>query len=136
MGDSFFASTQYDDIVGTVAFDGHDAPPLFELAEKSEMPHEGYWPVGFEFFRFDPDEDGSLPFTLVAVKHKEAGASIEDVVKYAKSAAELRVYRFAGVLKPPDFAALFKRIDVKAIRRDLKEANVVAYTLAEDDETG
>lgn len=135
MGDLFVASTQYDDIVGTVAFDGHEHPPLFELAAKSDMPTEGYWPVGFEFFRLDPDENGSLPFTLVAVKREEAGASIEDIIDYAKSADELRVYRFTGTLKPADFGGLFKRIDIKAMRRDLKEVNTVAYSPPEHDAT-
>lgn len=136
MGERFVASTQYDDVIGTVAFDGHEHPPLFELAEKSDMPAEVYWPVGFEFFRLDLDENGNIPFRVVAVRLKEVGGSIENVTNYARERGELRVYRFAGTLKPADFAYLFKRVDIKAIKKSLKDECIVAYSPSEhNDET-
>ena len=125
MGDPFYASTQYNDIVGGAAFDGHEHAPLFELAKKSRMPEQGYWPVGFELSQLHPDEDGNIPFTLLAVMCKETGEKIEDVIKYAKTAEKLTVYRYGGALKPEDFNWLFKRIDIKALRKDLPREKVV-----------
>ena len=128
MGDLFIASTQYNDLTGGAAFDGHDGPPLFELAKCSNMPSEGYWPVGFELFRLDPDEQtGKIPFTLVAVSCDEAGSKIDQIIEFAKTAEELRVYRFEGHLDPREFPVLFKRVDIKVIRKGLRNANVVAY---------
>ena len=124
MGDKFYAETQYGDLVGTAAFDGHKHPPLFELTERSNMPSEGYWPIGFELFRLDPNEDGKIPFALLAVKCEEAGDTIDDIIKYAKAAKELSVYRFEGELKPTEFSFLFKRIDIKAARKDLPHAKI------------
>lgn len=131
MGDKFIAGTQYNDLVGTAAFDGHEHPPVYELAERTSMPEKGYIPVGFELFRFDPDEDGNIPFQLIAVKCREAGDKIDDVIQYAKNTSELRVYRFDGTLKSAEFAAIFKRIDIKVIHKELHGANVVAYHSSE-----
>ena len=50
MGEKVIAETQYNDLLGTAAFDGHESPPVYELAECSEMPSESYWPVGFDLF--------------------------------------------------------------------------------------
>ena len=136
MGEPFVAFTQYNDLKGTAAFDGHDGPPLFELVEKTDMPKEGYWPVGFEFFRLHPDETGNIPFTLVAVKCEETGHKIEDVIEYASKANELPVYRFDGALRPDDFGYLFKRIDIKVVQKELKHANIVASRPPEQNEIG
>ena len=125
MGDLFNVSTQYNDIVGGAAFDGHDGPPLFELAKKSRMPEQGYWPVGFELFRLDPDEEGNIPFTLLAVMCEETGEKIDDILEHAKTAEKLTLYRYQGTLKPADFGWLFKRIDIKALRKDLPREKVV-----------
>ena len=127
MGEKVIAETQYNDLLGTAAFDGHESPPVYELAECSEMPSESYWPVGFELFRLDPDEEtGKVPFTLLAVKNDEVG-DIEKLEQLAKNAAEIRVYRFHGELDSKKFPFYFKRIDIKVTKRCLKDANVVAY---------
>jgi len=61
MGDPFMASTQYNDLIGGAAFDGHDSPPLFILAKKLDMP-EGYWPVGFELSELAPAKKQLMRF--------------------------------------------------------------------------
>ena len=125
MGDPFYTSTQYNDIVGDAAFDGHEHPPLIELAKKSKMPEQSYLPVGFRLYRLNPNEDGNIPFTLYAVKREESGKEMADVFQYAKTAKVLTVYGFQGMLKPVDFAWLFKRIDIKVLRKDLPREKVV-----------
>jgi hypothetical protein len=49
MPERFEASTQYGDLKGTVAFDGHVGPPLRKLARLTDMP-AGYIALGFELF--------------------------------------------------------------------------------------
>jgi len=134
MGDKVIADTQYNDLIGTAAFDGHDHPPVHELAERSTMP-EGYWPIGFEMFRFDPDEKtGRVPFTLLGVRladmgydPKKGGNRPELIAQFAKGAPEVAVYRFPGEIDPGDFPAVFKRIDIKVCEKHLSRANLVAY---------
>jgi hypothetical protein len=130
MGDRFVASTQYNDLVGNAAFDGHDGPPLFILAEKLSMPR-GYWPVGIELDQLAHNDDGEIPITLLVVNCKESGSKIDEIIKFAKTAAELHVYRVNGTLKPEDFN-MFKRIDIKALIKDLPAEKVVIEYLPEE----
>lgn len=126
MGDQFVADVQYNDVLGTAAFDGHDGPPLYDLAQRSTMP-EGYSPVGFELCRLDPDESGQIPFTIVAVRCAEAGRTLEEFLQFERDHDELPVYRFHGKIDPKYFASVFKRVDIKALARDLGNCNVVAH---------
>jgi hypothetical protein len=130
MGDPFIASTQYNDLVGGAAFDGHDSPPLFILAEKLSMP-KGYWPVGFELDQLAPNDGGEIPITLLVVNCEETGSKIDDIIKFAETASELHVYRLNGTLKPEDFN-MFKRVDIKALRKDLPAEKVVIEYLPEE----
>jgi hypothetical protein len=138
MGDKVVADTQYNDLIGTAAFDGHDHPPVHELAARSTMS-EGYWPVGFEMFRFDPDaETGKVPFTLLAVRLTDMGYDLEKggnrperIMEFARSDAEVAVYRFPGEIDPLEFPAVFKRIDIKVHAKYLGKANLVAYDPSE-----
>ena len=126
MSERFEAGTQYDDLKGSSAFDGHSGTPLFELAERSNMPGE-YFPVGFELFRLHPDETGKIPFNLLAVRVAETGATMDDISSYANSMHEFRVYRFDGKLEPDDFEVLFKRIDIKALSKALPANKVEIF---------
>ncbi|MGI9456424.1 MAG: hypothetical protein ACR2NU_07670 [Aeoliella sp.] len=46
-----FASAQNDDLLGSCAFDGHDGPPVYELATYTEMP-DGFIPLVFRLGGF------------------------------------------------------------------------------------
>lgn len=126
MSERFEAMTQYDDLIGSNAFDGHSGPPLFELAKLSDMP-DGHFPVGFELFRLHPDESGKIPFNLLTVRVNEAGDNMDKISFYAKSTDELRVYRFDGKIEPTQFPVLFKRIDIKVLSKPLPANKVEIY---------
>ena len=126
MSERFKAMTQYDDLKGTSAFDGHSGPPLFDLAKRSEMPKE-YFPVGFELSILDPNDSGKVPFRLLAVRITEAGDNMDKISSYANSSDELPVYRFDGELEITDFPVLFKRIDIKALSKALPANKVAIY---------
>jgi len=126
MAEPFVASVQYGDLKGTVAFDGHNGPPLHELAKFTNMP-AGYFPVGFSLWRLHPDEDGLVPFRIVAVDMRDTGNSMDDIINFARTKDEVPVYPFDGKVSPAEFAALFKRFDLKAINKNLAKSNVVEY---------
>ena len=128
MGDRFIAETQYSDLVGNAAFDGHTGPPLHELAKYTNMPKGKYWPVGFRLFRLHPGKSGDIPFTIIAVNCEEIKArNIEEIVKYAQKVNELPAYKFDGNLEPKYFSAIFKRIDIKIVCKSLKDVNIIAH---------
>jgi hypothetical protein len=128
MADPFTASVQYDDLKGYVAIDGYDGPPLHELVKYCAMPG-GYFPVGFSLFRFDPCEDGKLPFCIVAVRCDVVGTTMGEIVNYAREHDELPVYSFDGMIDPTCFPALFKRVDVKVLDKNLTDFKVMKYSL-------
>jgi hypothetical protein len=115
MSEKAIAETQYNDLKGTTAFDGHEGPPLHELAKRTDMPKEDYIPIGFELWRLNPTESGLIPFHLLAVKQSEVG----DNINKAKELQEIPAYRFDGSIPPSDFPVCFKRIDIKAINKNL-----------------
>lgn len=131
MGDKFIAKTQYGDLLGTAAFDGHEHPPLHELAERTDMPADKYWPIGFQLCRLDFNDEGKIPFTVVALNRKEIGLPdikyLSEVAKQARKTGELPVYSFDGHLARSDFPVLFKRIDIKAVCKALKDVNIVSH---------
>ena len=126
MAEPFKASVQYGDLKGYVAFDGHDGPPLRELAERTNMPG-GYFPVGIELFRLLPDDKGMIRFRIVAVDTEQTGVTMDEIIKFAKSHDELPVYPFDGQMEAEEFAAHFKRFNLTAVDKSLKHFNIVAY---------
>jgi len=115
MNERVIAETQYDDLKGTTAFDGHEGHPLHELAKKTDMPKEDYIPIGFELWRLNPTKSGEIPFHILAVRESEVGEGMTKI----KDLQEITAYRFDGSIPPSDFPVYFKRIDIKAIRKAL-----------------
>ena len=126
MVETFKVTTQFDDLTGNCAFDGHEGPPLFELAKRTNM-HPGYFPVGFELSRLNPNKKGKLPFTLLAARMIESGKNIEEFLKRIKLTNELRVYRFRGEIDQNDLPKLFKRISINAISEGLPPEKLRIY---------
>jgi len=126
MGEKFKVTTQYDDLIGNCAFDGHEGPPLFELAERASM-HPGYFPIGFELFRLNPNKKGKIPFTLLAIRMIESGKNMEEFLNRIKLTNELRVYRFNGEIDQNDFPKIFKRISINAISEGLPPEKLRIY---------
>lgn len=124
MANKFVASTQYGDLKGTVAFDGHEGPPLDQLAELTDMTGE-YFPVGVYFYRLNPDEDGKIPFEVVAVRCDKVGTTWDEVTQFAKQEEHIPVYGFSGRIALSEFDVFFKRIDIKALHFNLEHQKVV-----------
>ena len=123
MAEKFIAATQYGDLKGTVSFDGHGGPPLIELANLTEMP-KGYLPLGFELFRLSPTESGKIPFHIVAAKANDSIKNVQDISTKASETGRVHLHRFDGELKPEQFEAFFKRIDIKAIQKGFENFEI------------
>jgi len=114
MTNDFVASTQYNDLTGTAALDGHEGPGLMELARLVSLP-EDYFPIGFSLFRLNPDDDGMLPFQLIAVKKSETGDTMEKVIDAAKRGGKLTAYSVEVKIDPKKFPSVFKRCEIKVL---------------------
>ena len=125
MSERFIASTQYGDLKGTAAFDGHEGPPLWELAKLTDMP-KGYVPLGFELFRLSPMDNGKVPFTLVAAPTEKYGSKIQDIIDTAGQTGQIHLHRFEGELAPERFEAYFKRTDIKVIQKAFENVEITA----------
>lgn len=126
MPEPFTAGVQYDDLKGEVAVDGHDGPPLHDLAKLTDMPAD-YFPVGLSLWRLDPAEDGMIPFEVVAVDTAKTGKSMGEIIAYAKAQAEVPVHAFRGKIAPAKFGAYFRRFDMKLLTQDLVGFKVVEH---------
>jgi hypothetical protein len=126
MPEPFVASVQYDDLHGTVAFDGHDGSPLHELAKYTDMPN-GYFPVGISLHQFIPNDDGKIHFRIVAIDARKLTYSMDGMLKATKDSAEIAVYPFDGMILPADLMKHFKRFDLKAINKNFADRNVQVY---------
>lgn len=126
MAEPFIASLQYGDYKGTVAADTLDAPTLRELAKRTNMP-PGYFPVGLHVWRLRPDDDGQIPFAVVAVDTRDTEHTLDGILKAAGTAEEVAVYPFNGKIAPLDLIAVFKRFDLKLVNKHLSKFNVVQY---------
>lgn len=124
MSESFVADTQYGDLVGTAAFDGHSSLPLHEIARRLKIPG-GYWPIGFEIHAF-PDEvtGNTFPVSVVAVRPADVGTTPDEFISSARETQEIDVYRFSGRLKPQDMNAFFKRVDIKVVQREFAQCEM------------
>ena len=127
MGDPFAASTQYDEITGTTAFDGHGSAheALYAMAEKTAMPEDDFVPVGFNLYRLDPDEvTGVIYFSLFAVNKNDYGVNYHDIAQGLNSSPKPVVYSFDGQLRPDEFGMIFKRIDMKALYHEIDPSRI------------
>jgi hypothetical protein len=136
MGDSFVADTQYGDLQGTAAIDGHETGgPLHDLAEYSSLK-PGYFPIGFGLHRLDPLESGKLPFTIYAVKTEDVGGTAEEMTAYARQHGKLPVKGFEGEIEPAKFQQFFKRFSLRVHNKWLNlepdELDIVGYDYGEE----
>jgi hypothetical protein len=120
MSDTFPPSTQYEDLTGFVALDGHEASGLDLLAQIVGLDQR-YVPIGLSLYRLHTDDDGLLPLQIVAVKSAGIGETIEELFRYAKARGDLPVHFLDVRIDPQQFIHVFKRVAVTAILKDFKD---------------
>src|SRR5579862_3310900 len=119
MADPFFAETQYNDYVGTAAFDTHDGGDLHKLFDKYCSGKNGYFPVGLELGSLAPDEAGNIIIWVAAVKCADYGQTMDEIIRNTKGVQTVTLYRFDATIPAAHWAAFFKRTDIKAISKSL-----------------
>jgi len=124
MTSDFLASTQYNDLTGSAAFDGHEGPGLMELADIVGLPDE-YFPIGFQLHRLDPDEDGLLWLKMIAVKKAETGDTMTKALQVARDNKSLPTYLVDAKIDPRKFSAVFKRCMIVALVREFDPNELV-----------
>jgi hypothetical protein len=130
MPESFKADVQYNDFKGTIAIDGHEGDFLNELAAQANIP-EGYYPVGFQMWNAIPNDDDSIPVTIIAARCEQVGHSIDDMINYNQNHGELPVHRFDSRIAFDDLRSLMKRLDIKVLIQSLENVNVAVYGFGE-----
>jgi hypothetical protein len=132
MPEDFIASTQYDDLKGTIAIDefqaiGTQSFSLLEmLADHADMP-EGHIIVGFEIHSATPmklEDHGIMIYNVVSVRPEDVGHGINQWKEYADAHGELPVHRFRGRVNFDDFRRLIHRLDIRVAVSGLEGVNV------------
>ena len=125
MPERFFAETQYNDYVGTAAFDTHGGTDLHALFEKHCSAGKGaYFPVGLELGALTPDSAGNITIRVVAVKCADYGRTMEEILRRTSGVQTVTLHRFDAVIPIGHFGAFFKRTDIKAIAKSLKHLSL------------
>src|SRR5690348_6515277 len=116
MSETFLAGTQYDDYVGTAAFDTHGGTDLHTMFAKHCPGNGGYFPVGLELGMIAPDSlDGKITVTILALKKADYGDTMEEIIRSTSTAERVTLHRFDAVIPIGHFNAFFKRMDIKAV---------------------
>lgn len=133
MSERFFADTQYNDYVGTAAFDTHDGTDLHDLFDKYCSGKGDYFPVGLELGlrTLTANSAGNITITVVAVKHADYGRTMEEIMRNTRDVQSVTLYRFDAEIPISHFGAFFKRIDIKAISKSLKHLSQAALEIKE-----
>lgn len=115
------ASTQYSDLVGTIALDGYSGSFLRPLA--SQAVPAGYVPVGLELWTQEPGTPGtgsaSMSVTLFAVEASVVGADPDAIRAFAAKNQTVPVRRFEVALPFTEVVALMKRCHIVVADRHL-----------------
>jgi len=125
MSEKTVASTQYDDLQGTIAVDGHDGSLLQDLAAKSDLK-KGYFPIGLTYYSEFPGDGSPGQIYLLAIDEdriQEYGS----VMHYASQAGPVRVLRFRVHMKAAEVLRHIKRANIILADKVLagKDLNIV-----------
>jgi hypothetical protein len=131
MSEGFKAVTQYSDFRGTAAFDGHDHAVLDTLARHVAM-QPGFLPVGFEIGRLEPSRHGKVHIYIVAVFAEAVGKSLDAIRAHGKAKGKVPLYRFSGEIDADTLWKVFKRVNIRAVRKQLAECTFQVFEAPEE----
>lgn len=119
------ASTQYNDLIGDFAADGHDGVPLFDLARECGIDTDAYFPVGVSaHFGVEPTQGPVAWLTFRAIDRKAQAFGAEEIIALArKQGGKLATVRLEPT-QPVPLATLFeghifKRLELVVYSRGL-----------------
>ena len=134
MSDEYeIASTQYNELVGTVAIDGHHGTLLSEVAELAGIDAEQFRPVHISIYLGHRNRDKMPEFTIFAIDKTMFGVSFEEQLEHSsKNGGKLPVVSITWT--PDSWNQVFshiKRFHVVATDNHLRR-NGITYEFPED----
>jgi|GEM_PF-3440756 len=123
MTEKFEATATYNDLLGDIAIDGYEGPFLLELARMTNMP-SSYWPIGFSIYSPKIDSNGNIKITIVAIRHAQAGNSMDEVIKYFKENESITVHPYYCKIGLAELYKLMKRLSITVLDRKFHEYNI------------
>ncbi len=117
MPEPIYADTQYGDLQGTAQMDGHEAAPLRELSELTEMP-QTFRAVGLSIGTPNLLEN-VMPFSILAFDSEVVGESDSDMRDYVNEHGSLPLVSFGGVKGTSinKFWSYFKRCSIVTVHK-------------------
>jgi hypothetical protein len=119
--EELFVETQYNDLKGQVAIDGHGTSPLHQLAKRCGLP-EGCLAVGLSlYYTTEGGRAGMVEVRFLVVDREHVSAAGGDVPTAQKLCGYLPVF-FSEAFHIPlaDFFQAVKRLDLKALSKTVR----------------
>ena len=129
MTDPAIASTQYGDLKGTIAIDGHNGLSVRDLYETAEIP-KGYWPVSIQICGFaKPGKEGEgqpprLSAYVLCVDTEQVGLGPDKIVQYCRENPELHTFSFPATIDFMKLVSKLKRLDIVLHSKITRDAEV------------
>lgn len=112
MGNEAEAETQYGDLTGTIAIDGHSGLSIDGLLVTADVP-DGYHPVGLRIYGFGPSQNILSPRARVlCVDKSQAGENVDEIRKTGAADGKLITFEFDAELDVEALQSQIKRYDI------------------------
>lgn len=118
------ASTQYGDLRGTIAIDGHSGLRVDELIQTAQVP-KGYHPIAIRIYGFATKDDSpSVKAKLLCVDVEQTGKSPDEIRKFGRQNGELHTFEFDAEIDLAAIAPLIKRYDIVLTSKLVRDSEV------------
>ena len=129
LGEYTVADTQYNDLAGTIALDGFDGPPLFDLAHLAGVDIEKYFPLHVSSSVYILGQDDEVPkcsMTFFAADREVQGDNFDKVLKSARQNDNiLPVIQISGDSVPLlDVLRIMKRTHIVLTLKSIKDEGI------------
>jgi hypothetical protein len=125
------AGTQYCDLIGTIAVDGHGAPHLAPLLERHPSG-KSYFPVGISFYASDPSKTDRGFVSIFAVDREVVGVNADQIKSFVKKHGKLPVFKLDVEATVEELVALVHRINVVLFSRYVADEDVEVHELPDE----
>jgi hypothetical protein len=106
------ATTQYGDLTGTIAIDGHNGLSIDKLVNNAQVP-TGYQPIGLRIHGLSRSNGGyTVKAKLLCVDTEQTGSTPDNIRFFGRNKGEVHTFEFNADVDLETIAALIKRIDV------------------------
>ena len=118
------ASTQYGDLKGTIAIDGHNGLSIDQLVTRAEVP-KGYRPIGLRIYGFSRGKDGpTVKAKVLCVDTDQTGTTPDEIQRFGREHGEVHTFEFDADVDLDAIAKLIKRYDVVLLSKLTRDFHV------------